>query len=178
MEKSKQDRFYKRLIVSLSIAIPLAVFVLMVLPEDFRISGVDVSKLPLFHACLNAITSVLLIGGFFYIKNGNRKKHKTAMLSAFAMSCIFLVSYVIYHSAAESTPFGGEGWIRPVYFFILISHIVLATTVVPLALFAIYRGLVNDVEKHKRIVRWAFPVWLYVSVTGVLVYLFMAPYYS
>jgi putative membrane protein len=177
MEKAN-DKKVVSLIVALSIIIPIAVFVLMILPEEYRLSGLDVSSLPLFHAILNGSTAVFLLMGLYFVKNKNLKLHKTSMLSAFALSCIFLVSYVIYHYSKESSTYGGEGVIRSVYFFILISHILLAVSVVPLALFAIFRGLTNNIEKHKRIVRFTFPIWLYVSITGVLVYLFMMPYYG
>ena len=99
------------------------------------------------------------------------------MLSAFSLSSIFLVSYVISKIANEPVPFGGEGMIRYVYFFILISHILLSIPVLPLALFSIYRAMTGEIEKHKSIVKWTFPIWMYVSVTGVLVYLLMSPYY-
>jgi putative membrane protein len=177
MEKAN-DKKVVSLIVALSIIIPVAVFVLMILPEEYRLSGLDVSSLPLFHAILNGSTAVFLLMGLYFVKNKNLKLHKTSMLSAFALSSIFLVSYVIYHYSKESSTFGGEGAIRYLYFFILISHILLAITVVPLALFAIFRGLTNNIEKHKKIVRFTFPIWLYVSITGVLVYLFMMPYYG
>ena len=178
MSKQVNDQKFVPLIVALSVVIPVAVFVLMVLPEEYRVLDLDVSSLPLFHAVLNGSTAFFLILGFLFVRKGNLKLHKTSMLSAFALSSIFLVSYVIYHYSKESTAFGGEGMIRYVYFFILITHIILATAVVPLALFAIFRGLTNQIDKHKKIVRWAFPIWLYVAITGVLVYLFMIPYYG
>ncbi len=177
VENSKEQKFVP-LIVALSVLIPVAVFVLMILPEEYRVANLDVSGLPMFHALLNGSTALFLMLGFYFIRKGNLKLHKTSMLSAFALSSIFLVSYVIYHYSKESTAFGGEGAIRYVYFFILITHIVLATAVVPLALFAIFRGLTNQIQKHKKVVRWAFPIWLYVALTGVLVYLFMMPYYG
>ena len=99
------------------------------------------------------------------------------MLTAFVLSSLFLISYVIYHLTHPSAKFGGEGGVRYVYFFILFSHILLSVPVIPLALLSIYRGWTNDITKHKRIVKFAYPVWLYVALTGVLVYLFMQPYY-
>lgn len=177
-DKVVSDQKFVPLIVALSVIIPVAVFVLMILPEEYRVLDLDVSALPLFHAILNGSTAFFLVLGFLFIRKKNLKLHRTSMLSAFALSSIFLVSYVIYHYSKESTPFGGDGVVRYVYFFILITHIVLATAVVPLALFAIFRGLTNQIEKHKKVVRWAFPIWLYVAITGVLVYLFMMPYYG
>ena len=99
------------------------------------------------------------------------------MLTAFVLSSLFLISYIIYHLTHPSAKFGGEGVVRYVYFFILLSHILLSVPVIPLALLSIYRGWTNDITKHKRIVKFAYPVWLYVASTGVLVYLFMQPYY-
>jgi putative membrane protein len=100
------------------------------------------------------------------------------MLSAFVLSSIFLISYVIYHASVPETRFGGQGIVRYIYFFVLITHIILATLVVPLALFSIYRGLNSEVVLHKKIVKYTFPIWLYVSVTGVIVYLMISPYYT
>ena len=99
------------------------------------------------------------------------------MLTAFALSALFLISYVIYHSLAEETHFGGEGVIRYIYFFILITHIILAAAIVPLVLITLVRGLSNKFDKHRKIARWTFPLWLYVAVTGVVVYLMLRPYY-
>ena len=175
---AEKEAFYKRLIIILSIAIPLAVFVLLILPSNFRLLEINVSKLPLFHAILNGSTALLLIAGKIFIAKGNKKMHKYSMITAFTLSSIFLLSYVTYHYTAEHSVYGGEGAIRYIYFFLLIAHIILATAVVPLALFSMYRGLANQLEKHKKIVKYSWPIWLYVSVTGVLVYLFMMPYYK
>ncbi|MEC8853009.1 MAG: DUF420 domain-containing protein, partial [Bacteroidota bacterium] len=126
---------------------------------------------------LNGSTAILIFTGFVLIKNKKTELHKVTMLSAFSLSSIFLVSYVISKIMNEPIPFGGEGMIRHVYFFILISHILLSIPVLPLALFSIYRAMTGEIEKHKSIVKWTFPIWMYVSVTGVLVYLLMHPYY-
>lgn len=175
---AEKEPFYRKLIIILSIVIPIAVFALIMLPENLRVSDLDVSSLPLFHAILNGTTALLLIIGRMLIKRGNKGGHKMAMISAFALSCMFLVSYVTYHYVAEHSTYGGEGAIRYIYFFILITHIILSAAVVPLALFAMFRGLAGQFEKHKRVVKYAYPVWLYVAVTGVMVYLFMMPYYN
>jgi putative membrane protein len=111
------------------------------------------------------------------IKNKRIIIHRTFMISALVLSSVFLISYVIYHTTHPSAKFLGEGTVRYVYFFILISHIILSIPVIPLALLSIWRGWTNDIEKHKRITKFSFPIWLYVSLTGVLVYLFMQPYY-
>jgi len=169
------DKKYIPVITTLSILIPVAVAILMILPETD--SAKSMNELPLFHATLNGMTAFFLLLGYYFIRNKKRVIHKYCMLIAFALSSVFLVSYVIYHFNTGHTPFGGEGFIRPVYFFILITHIVLATTIVPMALLSIYRGLSDQVAKHRKIAKWTFPIWLYVAITGVLVYLLMRPYY-
>ena len=175
----KKDSFLVSLIITLSIIIPIIVALLMLFPNVLHINSerFDFSSLPFFHAILNGSTAVLLLAGFVLIKNKNTKAHKISMMSAFVLSSIFLVSYVISKLTNDPTPFKGEGFIRIAYFFILITHILLSITVLPLALFSIYRGLTGEIEKHKKIVKWTFPIWMYVAITGVMVYLFMTPYY-
>ena len=170
-----KDKVYLPVITIVSILIPVVVVILMVLPGKDTQSSL--SALPLFHATLNGMTAILLLLGFYFIKNMKIIQHRFCMLTAFALSSIFLASYVIYHFNTGHISYGGEGIIKYVYFFILVTHITLATTVVPFALLAIYRALTNQIERHKKIVRWTFPIWLYVAVTGVLVYLMMMPYY-
>jgi len=128
------------------------------------------ASLPLVNACLNATSAALLTAGYVFIRRRRVTAHKTCMVSALLVSTLFLVSYVTYHSLAGSRPFGGQGWIRAVYFPLLISHIVLAAVIVPLALVTVYRGIQGSFARHVRIARWTLPIWLYVSVTGVLVY--------
>jgi len=164
-------------VYGLSAVVCLLVLVLIVSPQMLVFEGLNVSRLPALHATLNAICALLLTTGLFFIRRRNIPAHRTSMSAAFILSCVFLISYVIYHSQATSVPFGGQGWIRPVYFSILISHIVLAPVVLPLALYAVARAFRGEIGKHRRVVRWTLPVWLYVTVTGVLVYLFMTPYY-
>ena len=175
-----KDNFYIPLIVILSIIIPIVVAALMFLPDSLRLSfgGADLRSLPFFHAVLNGSTAILLFVGFVWIKNKKITLHRIAMISAFLLSAIFLVSYVISKLSNSPTPFGGEGWLRPVYYFILISHILLSIPVLPLALLAIYRGFTGEFQKHIKIVKWTFPIWLYVAITGVLVYILMIPYYA
>ena len=177
---NKKDKLYIPIIVVLSVVIPLAVAGLMFLPDDLRVSfgGADLRSLPFFHAILNACTAVLLLVGFVWIKNKKIALHRIAMVSAFVLSAIFLVSYVISKLSNPPVPYGGEGWLRPTYFFILISHILLSVPVLPLALLAIYRGITGEFHKHVKIVKWTFPIWMYVAITGVMVYLFMMPYYA
>ena len=133
-------------------------------------AGAFVRALPLLNACLNATSAALLAAGWVFIRSRHVTAHKTCMISALAVSIAFLVSYVTYHSLAGSRPFAGVGWIRLVYFPLLVSHIVLAAAIVPLALTTVYRALQGNFARHVRIARWTLPIWLYVSVTGVLVY--------
>jgi putative membrane protein len=145
--------------------------------QVLAVEGLDVSRLPGFHALLNGTCALLLVAGVAFVRQGRIGLHRAAMVGAFALSTIFLVSYVVYHAQTPSTPFGGEGWIRPVYFTVLISHIVLAPVILPLALYTVLRAFRAEYARHRRIARWTFPLWLYVAVTGVTVYWLMAPYY-
>ena len=174
------DRMAIPVIVGLSIAVPIAVALLFLLPESWKLQwgSANVRSLPFFHAVLNGSTAVLLAVGFGMIKTKNVALHRLANVGAFLLSAVFLVSYVISHLSNPDAHFGGEGWIRPVYFFILISHILLSVPVLPLAKLSIYRAWNNQIAAHKALVKWTFPIWMYVAVTGVLVYVFMAPYYS
>jgi uncharacterized membrane protein YozB (DUF420 family) len=122
---------------------------------------------------LNATSAVLLAVGYLFIRRRRVAAHLACMLSAFGVSTLFLVSYVVYHYNAGSRPFGGQGWIRPVYFVLLISHIILAAAIVPLALTTIYRALTGQLPRHMRIARWTLPIWLYVSVSGVAIFLML-----
>ena len=175
----KRDSIFVPIIISLSVIMPIAVAFLMLFPNVFHIASenYDFSSLPFFHAVLNGSTAILIFTGFVLIKNKKTELHKASMLSAFSLSSIFLVSYVISKITNEPVLFGGEGMIRDIYFFILISHILLSIPVLPLALFSIYRAMTGEIEKHKSIVKWTFPIWMYVAITGVLVYLLMSPYY-
>ena len=175
----KQDSFFVPLIIFLSIIIPIVVALLMLLPDVFIIESesIDFSSLPFFHAILNGSTAVLIFTGFILIKNKKTNLHKISMLSAFVLSSVFLLSYVTSKLTNAPVPFGGDGIIRYIYFFILISHIILSIAVLPLALFSIYRGITGEIEKHKTIVKYTFPIWMYVAITGVLVYILMSPYY-
>ena len=171
------DRVAVPVIIGLSIAVPVIVLILMLLPERYNIFGTDTITFPLFHAILNFATAVLLIVGYFFMRIQNYILHRNTMIAAFGLSAIFLVSYVLSKISNEPVPYGGEGILRYVYFFILVSHIILSGIIVPLVLFTMYRGLSGEYSKHAKIARWTFPIWLYVAVTGVLVFLFMLPYY-
>jgi uncharacterized membrane protein YozB (DUF420 family) len=133
----------------------------------------DVADLPALNATLNAVASLFLVTGYALIRSGRRDAHRFCMLSALATSALFLISYVVYHANAGSVRFQGTGVIRLVYFAVLVPHIILAATVLPLALVTTARGLRGDFGRHVRIARWTLPVWLYVSVTGVIVYVML-----
>jgi putative membrane protein len=130
----------------------------------------DVSMLPAVNATLNAVAGVLLVLGYLQIRRGHIDAHRRFMLAAFLTSALFLVSYVTYHAQVGSRPFTGEGLIRIVYFSVLIPHVILAALILPLALITLRRGLRRDDVKHRAIARWTLPIWLFVSVTGVVVY--------
>ncbi len=136
-----------------------------------------VEDLPTLNATLNAISAALLSVGYAFIRRKDVRRHKACMLAAFAMSILFLISYVVYHAQVGSKPFPGQGMIRAIYFTVLIPHVILAAAIVPLALITLSRGLSNRFDAHRRIARWTLPIWLYVSVTGVMVYLMLYEMY-
>ena len=174
---SAENKFNK-LIIVLSVAIPVVVAILFSFKlKDFGINVEPLSFLPPIYAAINGFTAVLLVAGVLAIKNGKRRLHEIFMQTAIACSVIFLVMYVAYHMTSDSTPFGGVGAIRYVYFFILISHIILSIAVIPLVLFTYVKALAERFDKHKKLAKITFPIWLYVAVTGVVVYVMIAPYY-
>lgn len=178
MEDNSLEKKFNKYIVLVSILIPVVVaFLFSVKLKDFGIIVTPLSFLPPIYAAINGLTALVLISAVVAIKNGNRKLHERLMTSAIALSLAFLVMYVAYHMTSDSTKFGGEGMIRYVYFFILISHILLSIAVIPLVLVTYIRALANKFDKHKKIAKITFPIWLYVAVTGVIVYLMIAPYY-
>lgn len=175
---SRNKRFMP-IIWTVSVLIPLVVAILFYLQRKMGgLGNLDVSFLPHLNAILNSITFICLVSGFIAVRKQKIQYHRMFMMTAFICSSIFLISYVVYHSQGNETPFGGQGAIRYFYFIILITHIGLSLFVVPLALFAIYFAVTQQIERHKRVVRWTFPVWAYVAFTGVLVYLMISPYYS
>lgn len=133
----------------------------------------SVTDLPAVNAGLNSISGLLLAAGYRYIRRGKIAAHRACMAAAFGVSTLFLICYLTYHAQVGSVPFQREGWIRPVYFTILISHIVLAAAILPLALVTLYRAWRERFDSHRRIARWTLPIWLYVSVTGVVIYLML-----
>jgi len=134
---------------------------------------IDYTTLPAVNAALNATSTVLLFVGWLFIRQRDMRRHRACMLSAFATSSLFLVSYLVYHAKVGSVPFPGQGVVRVVYFTILITHILLAATILPLALVTLSRGLAGRFDRHRAIARWTFPIWLYVSVTGVVIYVML-----
>ncbi len=165
---------YTKWIWILSIAVPVLVAVLFTV----RIPGVErMGFLPPIYASTNALTAILLIMALIMIKKGNRKAHENFMKSAILLSVLFLVMYVAYHMTSDSTKFGGEGNIKYFYYFILLTHIILSITVIPFVLITYVRAISGNFPAHKKIARFTFPLWLYVAVTGVIVYIMIAPYY-
>lgn len=171
MEASKK---YNRLIVVLSIAIPLVVAVLFGVKIDVKLPVF----LPPVYAGINALTSVILIAALLAVKSKKIDLHRQLMISAIVLSALFLVMYVLYHMTSDSTSFGGEGYIKYLYYGVLISHILLSIVVIPFVLITFARGITNDIERHKRIAKITFPLWLYVTISGVIVYLMISPYYN
>lgn len=161
-------------IIAVSILIPLAVAWMFTI----KIEGYNTAFLPPVYASINGITALILIAAVVAIKNNRRKLHQRLMTTAVVLSALFLILYLIYHSTSDSTPYGGEGILRYFYFAILISHILLSIVVVPFVLITYMRGYLSEFDKHKKIARIAFPLWLYVSLSGVAVYLLISPYYT
>lgn len=172
------ERQYRNWIVVISIVIPVLVGYLIYQPISISSEGSWVFLLPHINAGINALTSIILLMGLYFIKQKKIERHRACMLTSFFLGCLFLVGYVIYHSTVPSTSFGGQGLVRTIYYFLLITHILLAIAVVPLVLLALFHALKENVSRHKRIARIAYPIWLYVSVSGVVVYLLISPYYQ
>jgi putative membrane protein len=163
---------YNKLIIALSVVIPLAVAALF----GIKIEGYDFSFLPPIYASINGATAICLIGALIAIKNGNRAVHEKLMMMCLILSACFLVMYVIYHMTSTSTEYRGEWGV--IYYPILISHVLLSVAVIPLVLFTYIRALSEQFDKHRKLAKITFPIWLYVAVTGVVVYLMISPYYG
>lgn len=173
MEKSLEKK-YKRLITGLSVVIPIVVAVLF----GVKIPNVEpLSFLPPIYASINGLTAILLVAAVFAIKNGKRKLHENLIKACMLCSVLFLGMYVAYHMTSDSTSYGGEGWMRTAYFIILITHIVLSIVIIPIVLVTFARAMLGNFEQHRKIARYAFPLWLYVAISGVVVYLMISPYY-
>lgn len=178
MAMTAEEKKYKGIIWTLSIVIPIAVAVLF--GVNLQKLGYDVaplSFLPPIYASINGLTAILLVWAVSAIKKGHVKLHENLIKVCMLCSSLFLLMYVAYHMTSVSTPYGGEGFIRTVYFFILISHILLSIIIIPFVLFTFVRGIAGAYERHKRLARITYPMWLYVAVTGVIVYLMISPYY-
>ena len=187
------EKKFKSSIVFVSILIPIVVAILFSIKlKDFGIEVEPLSFLPPIYAGINALTAILLVVGVIAIKNGNREKHQKLMTAAIACSVLFLVMYVAYHLTADSTKYGDTnhdgivseaelaeaGIMRLIYFFILITHILLSIVIIPLVLFTYVRALAERFDRHKKLAKITFPIWLYVAITGVIVYIVISPYYA
>jgi len=169
-----EEKQYNKLIIILSVAIPVVVAILF----GVRLPNVEpLSFLPPIYATINAITALVLVLAFIAIQNKKINLHKNLMKFAIVLSICFLLMYVAYHMTSDSTKYGGDGPIKYVYYFILFTHIVLSVTVIPFVLITYVRAITNNIEKHKKIAKITFPLWLYVAVTGVVVYILISPYY-
>lgn len=173
----KNDKQARILILTVSFVVFAAVVLLSRYKLDIDL-GFDVHVFALFNAIINSVVSILLIWAFVAVKQKNYIMHKKLMMAAIILSVLFLVSYIAHHLLAGETKYGGEGPLRIIYYFILATHIPLAAIILPFILFTAYRALTGDFQKHKKLSRYTWPLWLYVSITGVLVYLLISPYYT
>lgn len=177
MEETLDKKFNKAIII-VSILIPTVVAILFsVKLKDLGFDVEPMHYLPPIYATINAITAILLVAAVLAIKNGKRKIHERLMTTAIACSVVFLIMYVAYHMTTERTNYGGEGTIKIIYLFILITHILLSIAIIPMVLITYVRALAERFDAHKKISKITFPLWLYVAVTGVIVYLMISPYY-
>ena len=173
--KSLQERRFNRWITIISIAIPVVVALLF----GVRLPDVEPLRfLPPIYATINGLTAVLLLAALWAIRKGRQRTHQQLMTSCIVLSLLFLLMYVAYHMTSDSTPYGGEGVLKLVYFVILITHILLSIAVIPLVLRTYAKAYLKDFKAHRRLARITFPIWLYVAVSGVVVYLMIAPYYA
>lgn len=173
--QAAKEKKFNLLITIVSIVIPLVVAVLF----GVKIPNVaPLSMLPPIYATINGLTALVLVLAVLAIKNGRQKQHENLMKTAIALSLAFLVMYVAYHMTSDSTPFGGTGAIKYVYFFILISHILLSIAIIPLVLRTYAKAYLKQFEAHRKLAKITFPIWLYVAITGVVVYLMISPYYA
>lgn len=171
---SLKEKKFNRLITIVSIVIPLVVALLF----GVKLPNVEpLSFLPLIYASINGLTAILLIVAVWAIKNGKRELHQKLMTTCIVLSLLFLVMYVAYHMTSNSTEFGGEGAIKYVYYFILISHIILSIIIIPLVLKTYARAYLKNFDAHRKLAKITFPIWLYVAITGVVVYVMISPYY-
>jgi putative membrane protein len=178
MSNLSQEKKYKKIITGLSIVIPLAVAALF--GVNLRELGFNVEPLtflPPIYASINGVTAIVLIAAVIAIKKGNKKLHEQLTTFAIGCSLVFLLLYIGYHMTSDSTKFGGEGAIKYIYYFILLTHIVLSIVIIPFVLTTFMRAKLGNFPEHKKIAKITFPLWLYVAITGVVVYLMISPYY-
>jgi len=169
-----KEKKFNRLITIVSIVVPVVVAILF----GVKIPNVErLAFLPPIYAMINGLTAVLLLVAVWAIKNGKRKLHQNVMTACIALSLVFLLMYIAYHMTADSTKFEGQGTIRYVYYFVLITHIVLSIAIIPLVLKTYARAYLGEFERHRKLAKITFPIWLYVAITGVVVYLMISPYY-
>lgn len=169
------EKKYTFWVWTLSIAIPVAVAILFMV----RIPNVEpLSFLPPVYATINAVTAFLLMGALYAIKNKKIGLHEQLMKTSIGLSVLFLLMYVAYHMTSDPTPYGGEGLMKYVYYFILITHILLSIGIIPMVLVTYVRAISKRFGEHKKIARYTFPLWLYIAITGVVVYLMISPYYA
>ncbi len=171
------DKVISRIIIGVTIAVPVLVTILHFMPKPDTVPDI-IKHCPLLNAILNGACTVLLIMSYIAIRNKKVTLHKRLNVTAFTLSAMFLLSYVAYHSFGKETLFPKDNPWRPIYLFILSTHIILAAVVLPMVLISFYRGLTNQVAKHRKLARWTLPIWLYVTTTGVVVYLMISPYYN
>ncbi len=179
MTQNAIEKKYRVWIVVLSILIPAVVA--MLFSVNLKDMGFDVAPLtflPPIYATINGLTAILLVWAVIAVKKGNRRLHEVLMKICIGCSVAFLCMYLAYHMTSDSTPYGGEGPLRYVYFFILLTHILLSIVIIPLVLITYVRALAQRFDRHRKIAKITFPIWLYVAVTGVLVYLMISPYYG
>lgn len=179
MEWIKNERLTRRIILVVSLVIPVVVTALRYIPQPELSEATKAAlyKLPLLNALLNGTAFLLLVAALLAIKRKNVGLHQRFTTGAMLLSALFLVSYVVFHYTSPETSYGGEGSMKTIYYLVLISHVLLSAVIVPLALLAWTHGYSKRIEKHRRIVKMAYPMWLYVTLTGVLVYLMIEPYY-
>ncbi len=175
---TSEEKKYNKWIIALSILIPVAVAALFKIKlSDLGFDIKPLSFLPPIYATINGLTALVLLVAVWAIKNKNRALHERLMKFAILLSVLFLLMYIAYHMTSDSTKFGGEGAIRYVYLFILLTHIVLSIVVIPFVLITYVRAITSNFERHKKIAKITFPLWLYVAITGVVVYIMISPYY-
>ena len=171
------DRIAFRIVAAVTIVVPAVVLLLYLLPKSNTVPDI-VKHCALLNACLNGTCTLLLITSYIAIRNKKVNLHKSLNITAFILSAVFLLSYISYHFFGKETLFPKDNPLRPLYLFILISHISLSALVLPMVLLSFYYGLTVNIIKHRKIARWTMPIWLYVTITGVVVYLMISPYYS